>query len=995
MPAIVKKYPVYVPDEPVSYKNFIGGINSDQGNEHLTDVEIRDGLNVHFQSGGIVKRKGAKILSRLISDITLNNIQGIFLYTYRITYVIIAADGKLFYGIYSPNSEIKINPLPIFFYDINEVIINNPQNMKLGLPIYNESSIDLIPSNHNGYVFNKPFIVNEIERKFIGEFNYLSENYIIKVNDYVLLENEYYLRLNSNYVLSFIKPDQSEFWTALTNQELAAIENENIVSWSENKILYKVNEVVFYNQVAYKCILQHFVRNNKDITDSSDFQKIEKPLAEFVYQNQKNIEGSTYKNILYLATGTRIVEVYINENNILIARVMLPKLIDAYVAKEIGLNQLSPFPETCLDTFEDQAITSVSNVVVYHRKINQQDSFELKPILTLAAGDNINDYFFRWEKLINGVWYVVKRFRDNFANVFVYDENNEIVPYKERFNSSYLIVDDANLYQYRVTIAKSFSIIESPTETSEIIYELESLKTYQKPDSFDLKINKINGDFFGQATSSIYQEKTFNDELNANTPQPTLFQVINSCKKVFADGNKFLYYNDSFNSGEWFKSIIDNPNYIALRGGLSFKTNKNEELLKVTSFAGNIIAFANSENIGGSIHLILGNGDDVESDQYYSPYRRKTISPDISTDNADTVQVAENLLFFKHFDNIYFIQAGELDNERVTLYSANDKIKFLNKNFTIPWDDNSCISEVTEDYYSLLWPEQVIVENNEVFKTREALRIKLYFKFYQNIMGKIYFSWLRDEGKVFNTQHILYINKKPIYLYNNSLVTLHDNNTWTDFDQIYPCKIIFKSYDLDKPKMYKLLDNITLFYNRNQYYDTEIYVNALNEAGHTILEYNNENLIQNLKTLRVGDQLNNTNIKLDSTLIDTKVINTKYKFPFLSTQVELVNRTQGEFSFGSLTFNYTTVDIPDQNPYAIYAGAIRKDESFLVLPRRDPNAYVQPEEKVPVEKLVVTVPTVDSTLPQNQTSIIGKRIFVQENMPFEARNGDLWYDIEE
>jgi hypothetical protein len=995
MPALVKKYPVYVPDEPISYKNFIGGINSDQSNEHLTEVEIRDGLNVHFQSGGLVKRKGAKILSKLISDVTLNNIQGVFLYTYRITYVIIAADGKLFYGTYSPNAEIKINPLPILFYDINEVIINNPQNMKLGLPIYDETNIDSIPLNHRGYVFNKPFTVNGIARNFVGEFNYLPEGFTIRVNDYVLLENNYYLRLNDNYLLNFIKPTNTQFWSTLTNQELTEIENESIVTWNENKILYKVNEVVYYNQVAYKCIRQHYVRNNNNITDSSDFENIEKPLAEFTYQNQNNIEGSTYKNILYLATGTRIVEVYINENNLLVARVMLPKLIDAYVAKEVGLNQLSPFPENCLSTFEDQVITSVSNVVVYHRIINDENSFELKPILTLAAGDNINDYYFRWEKLINGVWYVVKRFRDNFANVFVYDENGIIVPFKEKFNSSYLIVDDADQYQYRVTIAKSFSIIESPTETTEIVYELESLKTYNKPDSFDLKVNKIIGDFFGQATSVIYRPKVFNDELNSNTAQPSLYQVINSCKKVFADGNKFLYYNDSYSSGEWFKSIIDNPNFIALRGGLSFKTNKNEELLKVISFAGNIIAFANAENIGGSIHIILGNGDDVESDQYYSPYRRKTISPEISTDNANSVQVAENLLFFKHFDNIYFIQAGELDNERVTLYSANDKIKFPNKNFVIPWNDNSCISEVTEDHYSLLWPEQVIVENNEVFKVREALRIKLYFKFYQNIMGKVYFSWLRDEGKVFNTQHILYVNKKPIYLYNNSLVTLHDNTTWTDFDEVYPCKIIFRSYDLDKPKMYKLLDNLTLFYNRNQYYDTGLWVKAFNEAGHTILEYNNENLIQNLKTLRVGDQLNNTTLKLDSTLIDTKVINTKYKFPFLSTQVEVRNETKGEFSFGSITFNYTTVDIPDQNPYAIYADAIRKDDSFLVLPNRRSNAYVTPEEKVPEQKLVVNVPTVDSTLPQTQPLFIGKRIFVQEDTPFEARNNDLWYHIDE
>ena len=997
MPAIVKKYPVYVTDEPISYKNFIGGINSDQSNEHLTDAELRDGLNVHFQSSGLVKRKGAKILSTLISDVTLNNIQGVFLYTYRVTYIIIAADGNLYYGLYSPNKDIKINKLPVYFYDVDESVINNPFNMKLGLEEYDNLSINQLPINHNGYVFNEPLVYNGIQCNYIGPFQALPENTLVKINDYVFLEGKYYLRLKTNYVISFVKPDNTEFWTGLSNEELEMVSEQTLLSWDSFKIEYNVGEIVVYNNNYYKCIKKHFVKNNNDITDSNSFLEVKRPLSTLVFQNTANVEGATYKNFLYVATGSRIVEVFLDSRNILVARVMLPKAIDAYVATEIGLNQLSPYPENCLATVNDQAITSVNTLNVLHKKINGKSYFELKPIMTIAGGDSLNDYSFRWEKLINGVWYVVKRFRDNVSNTFIFSTNNSLESFKLKNDLSYLIVDDADIYSYRVTIAKNFSIIESPTETTEIIYELETLKAYENPDVYDLKINKISGDFFGQATSSIYKEKTYNDLSLEPTSSPNLYQVLNTCKKIFADGNKFLFYNDSYSSGEWFKTVIDNPNYIALRGGLSFKTNKNEELIKVVSFAGNIIAFANAENIGGSIHLILGNGDDIESDQYYSPYRRKTISPDISTDNADTVQTAENLLFFKHYNTVYFIQAGELDNERVTLYSANDKVRYPNKNFSIPWDDNSCISEVTEDYYSLMWPEINIIENNEVLKVRDALRIKLYFKFYQNVMGKIYFSWLRDEGKAFNTRHILYINKKPMYLYNNSLVTMHDNNTWTDFGSIYPAKIIFKSYDLEKPKMYKLLDNITLLYNRDQYSNIEFTLKAFNEAGHTILDYQNEDLIQNLKTLKVGDDLNKNTVRLESTIIDSKVINTKYKFPFLLVQVELLNESEGDFSFGSLTFNYSTVDIPDQNPYSIYNSAIRKDDSYLTLPNRSSNAYVTPAEKVPVEITTIKVPVPTAATGSNVIGggTTGPTIFISKQAPTDIKSGDLWYDIDD
>ena len=100
----------------------------------------------------------------------------------------------------------------------------------------------------------------------------------------------------------------------------------------------------------------------------------------------------------------------------------------------------------------------------------------------------------------------------------------------------------------------------------------------------------------------------FNNDLQVSDD----FILIHSCTKILADGNKLLLYGDRFNSGQWFKTIINNPYYITDRGSLSFKTTKNESLIKVVPFQGNLIAFANSDNVGGSIHLIQGNGDDYD-----------------------------------------------------------------------------------------------------------------------------------------------------------------------------------------------------------------------------------------------------------------------------------------------------------------------------------------------------------------------------------------------
>lgn len=981
MPAIVKKYPLYVSDEPITYRSFVGGINSDPSNEHLAPNELRDALNVHYQSGGIVKRKGAKVLSTVVSTEDIVNVQGVSLYTNKITYIIIAADGKLYYGIYTPNAEISITRLPIKFRPANKALIHNPLDLSIGLDKY---FLNNLPNflNHDGYVIESSSFNNV---NFIGNYYLLNEGFVLEANDYFLKDNLYYRFIGSTetptLAISFIKPptgltNSNTYWSKLNDEEVFdTVEGEQVLKnylntvpfWSSFSIKYYKDQLIKTQEGEtikyFKCLKEHIVRNDLEIETSELFTLYTGVEESLIFQNTKNIEGGTYNNILYLATGTRIVEVFPDSNGKLLAFVLLPKTLNSVTYTTIGNNYLSPFPELCLDTEKDQAITSIGALIpLYYLSGGTEKQFVLKPIMTLAANEEMNEYKFRWEKFVDNQWIVVKRFLDNTLTTVTLSGQ----PSQINFDLSYLVVNDADKYKYRVTFAKSFEIQQTPTATNETVYVYESLIGANGSRINDLKINKIDGSFFGQAASVIY---------DVNQKPNQLFKTIQSCSRVHTDGNKFLFYDDSFNSGEWFKTVIENPNYITLRGGLSFKTNKNESLIKVVAFAGYIIAFANSVNIGGSIHLVQGNGDDVESDQFYSPYRRKTISPNVSCDNPETVQVAENLLFFKHFDTVYYIQAGDLNAGEVSLNSANDKIRLENKNFVIPWNDNNCISEITEDYYGLFWPEKNIVEDGQVIQVYPATRIKLYYKYYTNISGKIYFAWLRDESVLFNTRHFFYVNSKPIYLYNNTLVSTNENY-YKDFDEVYTCYVKLKAYDLEKPKMYKLLDNVTLFYNRNQYSEIDIEVEGINEAGHKIIEWKNKPLTQNKKTLRVGDKLNNEVVKLDSTLIDSKVINSVYKFPFLLVEIVVKSTSEKDFSFSSITFNYSTVDIPDQNPYGLYKNIVRKGEDYRVLTSDS--------------TLLESVEKYKQTVKDD-----GVNVYVSKDKPLVILNkGDLWYDIE-
>ena len=136
MPAKFKDYPLYVYDEPVTYDDFTGGINTDPSNEHLSDFEMRDCLNMTYKSGALVKREGASLLCDISCQEDLFNIQGIFLFTYKITYLIVAADGKLYQGIFNEHSTIPLTRLRIRRELADSDALYNPMDIFVGLEEY-------------------------------------------------------------------------------------------------------------------------------------------------------------------------------------------------------------------------------------------------------------------------------------------------------------------------------------------------------------------------------------------------------------------------------------------------------------------------------------------------------------------------------------------------------------------------------------------------------------------------------------------------------------------------------------------------------------------------------------------------------------------------------------------------------------------------------------------------------------------------------------------
>lgn len=974
MPTKYKDYPIYSYNEPATYNDFTGGINTDPSNEHLLKNEMRDCVNMTYLSGALVKRKGAKEICKITCDEDIRNIQGVFLFTYKITYIIVAADGKLYQSPFNENTTLKLSRLNIYKYRAYSNKLYDETSVFDGLEVYQKS--DVIPDKHDGFI--EDYIRNELtgaELQLNKRSNWddVTSGMIEKGDYFEVTEGLYQIKYVciKDFEKVLITPNSIDYWEIYTPTQ-----DDFPIDWSNNiYTLWQEGTIIQYDDVYYRCLQSHYNRKNSLYDESlflrsSSFNTNYSFFSLLIFQNYRKIEAATFNNKLYVMTGTRIVTVEILENR-LTATVLSPYICNNNEITNIGYNYISPYPELAIASQTDTVTTSISRILV---KKTIHGKYLLEPIFTIQLGDDIKNYWFRWEKFVNNTWYTIVPFRIQDTNY------QSSIGLSSTADYSKIEVDDADTVQYRVTFAASFetpNIIVNDWELTEdysfedgdlvkykdVIYkcvtshnhtqdpypegnfvtttvlngttqtiwepylEYETLNYLYSTESNeavystiqDYKVDKLDGEYFGQATSILWKDLSISDAFN----------VIHSCTKVLVDGNKMLYYGDNYNTGKWYKTILNNPGYVTDRGALSFKTTKNEALVKALAFQGNIICFANADNVGGSIHIVTGNGDDYDDQSgYYSPYQRRTINSTISSDNADTIQVCDNILIFKYFKKLYYINASDLSNDVIKVNQCNKRLLSINQEVNIPWDDNSCVSEVTNDYYALLWKEKFSIDNNNnLVQERPAIRVKMYFNMTNQLEDGAYsMPWLRDESKYFNVNNIIYFKGKSYMLYNNLLISFNED-TYEDLGEEVACTIRLKGEELNYAKIYKILSGILVYYHRSQHSKIDFNLITRNEAGHIL--YNSKNKlfsIGDLRVLKEGDKVSNERIRLDSTIQDTRMFTVVNKFPCLLAETTITAENKGRFSLSSITYYYETIDSPDSNPYDYYTNIIRPEE---------------------------------------------------------------------
>ena len=644
-----------------------------------------------------------------------------------------------------------------------------------------------------------------------------------------------------------------------------------------------------------------------------------------IFQNTRNIEASAYGDQLFVATGTRICVVKQGEsNNELEAEIMIPYLPNGHEVNLVGFNLLSPYPDIFINNHGRGPSASIHGIAFtpfLNEEGEHESHYNIEAIMILPDGRNTNDYHFKWE-------------------VYVFDEDQDKMIWKSlsTHNSSsmfkYNSLGNSKIRQYYYDKEKVELVRCTFTDLFEVDTEGKKVE-----DDGDWIPSRVGGASTGSFSFSPI-----------NLPEKTndSWRIIQSCSKILADGNKFLFYDDAFNSGQWFKTVIDKPNYITQRGGLSFKTNKNERTIKAIHFKGVKVIFSYNDYVGGNISLVYGNGDDVV-DEHYSPYIRKIINTEITSDSADTIQIAENLLLFKFKETVYAIEGSDLSSEIVKVYSLNDKIKSSQKAFQIPWTE-PCLSELTDEYYALIWKQKHEYINGELIIKRPAMRIKMYYKLAYELQNKIFFPWLRDEGEIFNATKVITINGKSTLFSHMNLIQF-PRGSHLDLEDPYESSIKLKGYDLNYPNITKMIQNISLAYYRDHHCGIDLRVIARNEANHLLLDQTSRSQ-QDLPTVQDGI----TSGKIGDVLIDTKIYSPYHSFPLLYTSVEIIINGKGNFALHEIAFHFRTLNIPKTTQYDLYSNIIRTDSPHAQIINRVHSEFVEinniVKEEEPLPKVI-------------------------------------------
>ena len=941
----IQKVRTYVYDTPATYDQFNGGINTNLSNEALEMNELRDGLNCHYVNQSLVNRKGEKLLKKLNLPIN-SRPQGDFMFSAEHQdYIISVRNGHIFYGVFEPT--VQEIDMTLLLIDATPVTPRDSVNNYL-IDLETRTSVDLTQDTE-GYIYK-----------------YYPEN-----------------PDDPGYI-----PDEDEYQYTL----------------------------VIQNTKRVQCVPAKLKTRN-----------FEGKLEEHVY--------------LIMATGLRILRISeeydsTEQRYYLYAHVMEAYAPNSWEINNIGVNNFSPFPNFLIDETVNVPKTAIGQIQTTPKELaanNISSNITATVKLNTMYGYEKADLYYKWEARVgaSSPWRVLWFWKNTLNSSNGTSKNKTSITITPSMLTSIKgssVVQNDEIY-IRCTVTSDFQVnydLETDTYSKDLGEDELDINGSTKNDYVaDLAIaqyskthivKKVRAAYNPSYTLQYCRSRGWNDattRYNHGYAAPDdQFLKMHSCTKVVNDGTKLIFYDDAYDSCEWFKTVVGQINYLSYGGNLNFRTNKNEKLIGVVVFDSNIVVFSDNETLGGNISVVTGNGDDYNDGDYYSPYKRVIVNTSVSCDAYNTIQVAENYIIFKYRRDIYMLDTNDLDAERVQVVTINDKVKQRLNMVEFPLDRirepksnediehdfheySKCLkpdeifSEVCDGYYGIIFPHQGFhydtfnyPENalkhyegaNEEYKTKlrgrkienisvkPGLRWKCYFRngqVYQST-SKTFFPWLRDTTPYLNIVSVIDINGESSMVTEDGLLIQFNDDEYKGMEENnYKVRMTTRCYDMDLPTLCKFMDNLNVYYNRD--FSENLYCNMFvkNEAGYYVYTPNMEAYI-NLQTQPIGEVKFNERYKIDDALnllpgyepleqydnvayldpmdkpvqilnetpMDTAVLDRpsftsttltpKYRFPWLSAQFILEMKSNQAFSLSSLTFSFTSHDMPDFTREKLY-----------------------------------------------------------------------------
>ena len=946
--SLSKKYQLPVYDPPAVYTDFTGGINTSLSNESLQPNELRDGLNCHYSNSALVNRPGASLVKKLQGLPITNNYQGDFIFAAkRNSWMISVRNGHIYYGQYNVEqedlimSELDIPVTPSEYID-------SPDNYLVGIPIYNTEQDD---KSHEGYICAhttpgelppvdpsddvwQTVDTHTFDTVVSGRATHITYHTLVKISDPLSrTQRKVDIKLLINWDQSFTYIDTPSSGSA--HYEITycgGMARLGQMRYYKGMVLLDGSTMV--NQpngdgitLPLDVTLMETTFNaNADFTVNVSIPAIPEPDPNTLYslriQNQRRVQGIpvTFKDLhgedevcFLMATGTRLIKIREvsseNVDSFLIGEILTAYVPNAWEYQHIGVNNLSPNPNYLIKEVVGAPSTEIGFIMTLPYELDlQQTTWEFSAVIACLTGYDKSDFYYKWEvKIKNKTDWKVLWYWNASLN-----PNDETSKGKHTIQTTRSDVE--TLLGEQLSAGDELLIRCALTSKFSSMYDIAT-ETYKKEIDED-------GDYVSEQADAIYSRthvtKVIRDEytFGVNDVDRTFYK-IHSSTKIVADGQKALIYDSapSYNSAEWFKTVISNYNYITYNGSLDFKTTKNEKIIGVVVFDTNIVVFSDNEQLGGNISVVSGNGDDYNDGQYYSPYKRNVANTKVSCDAYNTIQVADNYIIFKYRKDIYMLDTNDLSNtDTVRVESINDMVRQKLNSIEFPLDrirepregehliydfhelrqqlkPDEIFSEVVDGYYGLIFPYQgffvdtleiptvtdkyyegaiekyqnTLIENVSI---KPGLRWKCYFReghLYQNYSKTLY-PWLRDTSYLFDICSVLYIEGIPHFVRTNGdLITFNNYDGTSYITSDFKLRFKSKAYDMEAPALCKFLDNLCIYYNRDFENLSQQTVWVHNEAAYELYGPENEAYITLINGLE--DQVRyDERIKFDEAL---------------------------------------------------------------------------------------------------------------------------------